>query len=166
MILAGGSRSTGADVSDSLIQLQSLGTYRVPAWFTEENNVFDDVLEDFSHGLFSWDQSVGYVLRLFNDLWVPDFAVATVVGSISASAWVAPAVALTGVAREDGYCKADGVRFPAVSASVNPLKGAAVYDPGTGRVVWAATKFYGNLPVLAQDVYICWDSNFGAIFRL
>lgn len=154
-------------MSDSLIELQSLGTYRIPAWFTEENRVWDDVLQDFADQAVRWDQSIGYVLRLFNTLWAPDFAVPTLLGSIPAGAWVAPAVALTGVARAPGgYCKADGVRFPAVSASVNPLNGAAIYDPGSGRLIWAATDFFGNLPLLTQDVYVLWDSNFGAVFKL
>lgn len=154
-------------MSDSLIQLQDLGTYRVPSWFTEENRVWDDVLEEFAKGFVEWAQSVGYVLRLFNDLWTPDFTTPTLAGSISGSAWVAPAVALTGVTTAPGgYCKADGVRFLAVSSTVNPLKGAVVYDPADGRLIWAATKFYGNLPLIAQDVYVCWDSTFGSVFKL
>lgn len=152
-------------MSDSLIQLQVLRGYQVPAWFTPDNRLFDDAREAFSHGELDWDASEQWTARLFNDLWAPSFSIPTSVSAIAAGAWVAPGVELQDVERDRGYCKALGVLFPAV-LSARPLTGVAIYRPSDGRVIFAATGYFGNLPVLQQDVYVRWNADYGGPFRL
>lgn len=151
-------------MSDAYIQLQIPDGPVQPVWYPTANALFDDAREDFSAGVLKWDQSEGYVARLFGPSWIPDFGTPTTLGSIPPSVWVSEPVALQNVARLDGYCRALGVRFPAVSGDVQ-IAGCAIYLP-SGRVVWAGTDFVGNVPQLNQDVYVVWSENYAGPFRL
>jgi len=152
-------------MSDSYIQLQvPMGPIRPPWAAPSHVGLWDDVREDFSRGDYAWDAAHAFVARLFDTSWEPDFGTPTSLLQVPSSVWMSDAVALQNVATLDGYCQALGLRFPQV-LETRQLGGVAIYDGG-GRMVWAATDWIGNQPVLQQDVYVVWPGNFGGPFRL
>lgn len=148
------------------LEIQNLPVPRQPAWFTAQNGVFDDARDKFRLGTLVWSSGTTFLMRLFSALYTPNFALATTVGDVNVSAWIAPAVALANVRGERGYCQSDGVHFPNVTGG-QQLAGAVIYKSADGTFVWAATDLFGNLPLTNQSVYIVPPASFnGAWFRL
>jgi len=149
----------------SQTEYQSLPNLR-PAWFTPRNGLFDWARDAFRTGELTWDGSIAFEARLFNDLWEPDFTERLLVSQIPPLAIVAGPVALQGVSGDRGYCRSQGLRFPGVFSD-RVLGGMVICLPSNGLVVWAASDHYGNLPVIQQDVYIVPSASFGgAWFRI
>lgn len=152
-------------MSDSYVQLQVPLGPTMPAYYSSKNSLWDNAREAFTAGALVWEQAAGFVARLFSPAFVPDFSAVTFFSQVPSGVWLTAPVALQGVAREDGYCKALGVRFPAMLGNVQ-IGGCAIYSPATGRMIWAASDFIGNTPQLAQDVYVVWPGNFKGPFRV
>lgn len=135
------------------VELQPLKPPLQPAWYTPANGKYDNARTAFALGTLQWRQETGFVARLFNDLYIPNFADPRPVSGISPSVWITPPVELQSVVVAAGWCRSTGLRFEAVT-SERPLTGMAIYVPSTGQMVFAGSGYFGNLPVTQQDVYV------------
>lgn len=153
-------------MSDSYVQLQvPLGPIKPPWAKASRNNLWDDAREAFTAGDLEWDPSFGFLCRLFDTNWSPDFTTPTLITQVPPAVWITQPVALQGVAHaRGGYCRALGVRFAAVLAPSRQIGGVAIYIPN-GNMVWAAVDWIGN-PPLMQDVYVVWPEEYGGPFRV